>query len=142
MCCVYDGLEKYNHYEPQQDTNNPNPTVLKLRKYNKRSDTSVSLTITLLTGPGFDSRHTRTFVVAKMSRTAETPTRKLYWQIYNQGSDVDRWPLSSTKVTNVCGTLLPLPRYVCVVWRLSKYHGLLHLRHYGTPVLILLLYTK
>jgi hypothetical protein len=25
MCCVYDGLEPYNHYEPQQDTNNPNP---------------------------------------------------------------------------------------------------------------------
>jgi hypothetical protein len=24
MCCVYDGLEPYNHYEPQQDTNNPN----------------------------------------------------------------------------------------------------------------------
>jgi hypothetical protein len=21
MCCVYDGLETYNHYEPQQDTN-------------------------------------------------------------------------------------------------------------------------
>jgi hypothetical protein len=25
MCCVYDGLEPYNHYEPQQDTN-PIPT--------------------------------------------------------------------------------------------------------------------
>jgi hypothetical protein len=25
MCCVYDGLEPYNHYEPQQDTNNPIP---------------------------------------------------------------------------------------------------------------------
>jgi hypothetical protein len=25
MFCVYDGLEPYNHYEPQQDTNNPNP---------------------------------------------------------------------------------------------------------------------
>jgi hypothetical protein len=24
MCCVYDGLEPYNHYEPQQDANNPN----------------------------------------------------------------------------------------------------------------------
>jgi hypothetical protein len=23
MCCVYDGLEPHNHYEPQQDTNNP-----------------------------------------------------------------------------------------------------------------------
>jgi hypothetical protein len=28
MCCVYDGLEPYNHYEPQQDTNNPNPTTV------------------------------------------------------------------------------------------------------------------
>jgi hypothetical protein len=27
MCCVYDGLEPYNHYEPQQDTNNPNPCM-------------------------------------------------------------------------------------------------------------------
>jgi hypothetical protein len=23
--CVYDGLEPHNHYEPQQDTNNPIP---------------------------------------------------------------------------------------------------------------------
>jgi hypothetical protein len=23
MCCVYDGLEPHNHYEPLQDTNNP-----------------------------------------------------------------------------------------------------------------------
>jgi hypothetical protein len=29
MCCVYDGLEPYNHYEPQQDTNNPNPRNIK-----------------------------------------------------------------------------------------------------------------
>jgi hypothetical protein len=26
MCCVYDGLEPHNHYEPQQDTNNPVPS--------------------------------------------------------------------------------------------------------------------
>jgi hypothetical protein len=25
MCCVYDGLEPHNHYEPQQDTNNQIP---------------------------------------------------------------------------------------------------------------------
>jgi hypothetical protein len=25
MCCVYDGLEPHNLYEPQQDTNNPVP---------------------------------------------------------------------------------------------------------------------
>jgi hypothetical protein len=25
MCCVYDGLEPHNNYEPQQDTNNPIP---------------------------------------------------------------------------------------------------------------------
>jgi hypothetical protein len=25
LSCVYDGLEPHNHYEPQQDTNDPNP---------------------------------------------------------------------------------------------------------------------
>jgi hypothetical protein len=27
MCYVYDGLEPHNHYEPQQDTNNPIPSL-------------------------------------------------------------------------------------------------------------------
>jgi hypothetical protein len=39
MCCVYDGLEPYNHYEPQQDTNNPNPVSTKYSLTNKRVHT-------------------------------------------------------------------------------------------------------
>jgi hypothetical protein len=30
-CCVYDGPNPYNHYEPQQDTNNPIPIKINFK---------------------------------------------------------------------------------------------------------------
>jgi hypothetical protein len=45
MCCVYGGLEPYNHYEPQQDTNNPNPSKILGNVVNRDSKSVPNLAV-------------------------------------------------------------------------------------------------
>jgi hypothetical protein len=59
MCCVYDGLERHNNYEPQQDTNNPIPIPIYYNKRMKPINTlcgSVSELLSITVGSIYSSK--------------------------------------------------------------------------------------